>query len=230
MGTFFILSTLTLDIPSRSWMLKRGWRWGNGFYQGFWPVRKPISATWRHSYWWVYRTDLLHAYSLKRVRDHRDHRYSGAELCTLHCTQMVTNWSTWTPFDPLFFFCLFCFFITANEAPESCCHHFATHVNPPADRNHFLQSAWAPWDPQRLLWWPVTQSATVEPPSMCRWPLPETGEQYCIIYTAFKKYFLLNFVLIFVCRKTIILYEIVSCYKILAKPPTRCIIIEITGS
>lgn len=173
MGTFFILSTLTLVIPSRSWMSKKGWRWGNGFYQGFWPVRKPISATWRRSYWWVIQ-DWYTACLLTK-EGQRSPSESGVELCTLHCTQMVTNGSTWTTFWPPVFF------ITAYEAPESCCHHFTAHVNPPADRNNFLQSAWAPWDPQRLLWWPVTQSATVEPPSMCGWPLPETGEQYCII-------------------------------------------------
>ncbi len=89
-------------------------------------------------------------------------------LSFAHCTP--PRWlQMGLPFDLLFF-------ILAHEAPESCCHHFPAHVNPPADRNHFLQSAWAPWDPQRLLWWPVTQSSTVEPPSMCGWPLPETGE------------------------------------------------------
>lgn len=98
MGTFFILSTLTLVIPSRSWMSKKGWRWGNGFYQGFWPVRKPISATWRRSYWWVIQ-DWYTACLLTK-EGQRSPSESGVELCTLHCTQMVTNGSTWTTFWP----------------------------------------------------------------------------------------------------------------------------------
>lgn len=72
------------------------------------------------------------------------------------------------------------FFIAAYEAPESSCHHLPACVKPTADRNHFLQSAWAPRDPQRLLWWTFTQGATVEPLSMCGRPLPEAGEQ-CVV-------------------------------------------------
>lgn len=66
---------------------------------------------------------------------------------------------------------------SAHEAPESSGHHITTRSDCSADRNHLLQSAWALRDPQRVLRWTFTQSATVESPSTRRRSFPKTSEE-----------------------------------------------------
>lgn len=72
------------------------------------------------------------------------------------------------------------FLLSAYEAFESSCHHLAACADQPADWDNILQSAWALWDPQRILWWALSPSAAVESPATCWGPVPKAGESAAI--------------------------------------------------
>lgn len=90
----------------------------------------------------------------------------------LHCGKGDFSWFAWEWFPS--------FLISAHEAFESCCHHLTARADQSADWDNILQSAWALWDPQGILWWALSPGAAVESPATCWGPLPKAGESAAI--------------------------------------------------